>query len=163
MCIRDSNSTSGNHAPYCRELFNPRDSPYGFRHKSIPGYTDGFPFFIDINLSAAEAKKWMDVMTYGLMIDDVKTDIVTAQLVVYNAELGYFGNIMVYFQFSEGGKIQVSHSVNTIKVELYESAGDWVRFAMEILLVIGVIWSVYEEAMDLIHTCLLYTSDAADE
>ena len=94
----------------------------------------------------------MDVMTYGLMIDDVKTDIVTAQMVVYNAELGYFGNIMVYFQFSEGGKIQVSHSVNTIKVELYESAGDWVRFAMEILLVIGVIWSVYEEAMDLIHT-----------
>ena len=148
----EDNSTSGNHAPYCRELFNPRDSPYGFRHKSIPGYTDGFPFFIDINLSAAEAKKWMDVMTYGLMIDDVKTDIVTAQLVVYNAELGYFGNIMVYFQFSEGGKIQVSHSVNTIKVELYESAGDWVRFAMEILLVIGVIWSVYEEAMDLIHT-----------
>ena len=82
----------------------------------------------------------MDVMTYGLMIDDVKTDIVTAQLVVYNAELGYFGNIMVYFQFSEGGKIQVSHSVNTIKVELYESAGGLGSvFAMEILLVIGVI------------------------
>ena len=40
----EDNSTSGNHAPYCRELFNPRDSPYGFRHKSIPGYTDGFPF-----------------------------------------------------------------------------------------------------------------------
>jgi len=27
----------------------------------------------------------------------------------------------VFFEFTEGGKIEVSHSVNTIKVELYES------------------------------------------
>jgi len=35
-------------------------------------------------------------------IDDVKTQKVTAQLIVYNAELGYFGNVMVFFEFSEG-------------------------------------------------------------
>ena len=91
-------------------------------------------------------------MNYGLMIDDVKTDKVTAQLVVYNAELGYFGNAMVFFQFTDGGKIEVTHSVNTIKVELYETADDFVRFAMEILLVIGILWSVYEEVLDMFHT-----------
>ena len=26
----------------------------------------------------------------------------SAQLIVYNAELGYFGNVMVFFEFSEG-------------------------------------------------------------
>ena len=147
-----SATTHGNHYPFCQELFNGRDIPYGFRHKSIPGFEAGFPYFFDINLSADDAKRWIDVMNYGLMIDDVKTDKVTAQLVVYNAELGYFGNVMVFFQFTDGGKIEVTHSVNTIKVELYETADDFVRFAMEILLVIGIVWSVYEEVLDMFHT-----------
>jgi hypothetical protein len=85
------------------ELYNSRDIPYGFRHKSIPGYADGFPYFFDINLSADEAQRWIDFMNYGLMIDDVKTQRVTAQIVVYNAELGYFGNVMVFFEFTEVG------------------------------------------------------------
>ena len=28
---------------YCKELFNPQGTPYGFRHKNLPGYADGFP------------------------------------------------------------------------------------------------------------------------
>ena len=137
---------------YCKELFNPQGTPYGFRHKNLPGYTGGFPYFFDINLSNEEARRWLDVMIYGLMIDDVKTEKVTAQVVVYNAELGYFGNVMVYFEFTDGGKIQVSHSVNTVRVELYETAEDWGRFAMELLLTIGAVYSVYEEAMDFIDS-----------
>jgi hypothetical protein len=147
-----TNGSTANQAPFCMELFNPRDIPYGFRHKSIPGFSDGFPYFFDINLSADEAERWLDFMNYGLMIDDVKTEKVTAQIVVYNAELGYFGNVMVFFEFTEGGKIEVSHSVNTIKVELYESTDDWVRFAMEILLTIGAVHSVYAEVMDLVES-----------
>jgi len=147
-----SNASNGNKPPFCMELYNPRDIPYGFRHKSIPGYSDGFPYFFDINLSADEAQRWIDFMTYGLMIDDVKTEKVTAQIVVYNAELGYFGNVMVFFEFTEGGKIEVSHSVNTIKVELYETTDDWVRFAMEILLTIGAVHSVYSEILDLVES-----------
>jgi hypothetical protein len=91
-------------------------------------------------------------MNYGLMIDDVKTEKVTAQLVVYNAELGYFGNVMVFFEFSEGGKVQVTHSVNTIKVELYDSDADMFRLGMEVVLCLGVAWSVYEELMDVFET-----------
>jgi hypothetical protein len=45
-----------------------RDIPYGFRHKALPGYAAGFPFFFDINLSAEEAQRWIDVMNYGLMV-----------------------------------------------------------------------------------------------
>jgi hypothetical protein len=53
-------------------------------------------------------------------------------------------NLRPYIQ---GGKIEVSHSVNTIKVELYESTDDWIRFGMEILLTIGAIHSVWAELM----------------
>ena len=148
----NSNSSTGNKAPFCMELFNPRDIPYGFRHKSLPGFSDGFPYFFDINLSADEAQNWIDYMNYGLMIDDVKTQKVTAQIVVYNAELGYFGNVMVFFEFTEGGKIEVTHSLNTVKVELYETTEDWIRFSMEILLTIGAIYSVYGELMDLLES-----------
>lgn len=137
---------------YCKELFNPQGTPYGFRHKNLPGYAGGFPYFFDINLSSAEARRWLDVMIYGLMIDDVKTEKVTAQVVVYNAELGYFGNVMVFFEFTDGGKIEVSHSVNTIRVELYETPEDWGRFAMEVLLAVGAVYSVYEEVMDFISS-----------
>ena len=91
-------------------------------------------------------------MNYGLMIDDIKTQKVSAQIVVYNAELGYFGNVMVFFEFSEGGKVQVTHAVNTIKVELYDSDADMFRLAMEVVLCLGVIWSVYEELMDVFET-----------
>ena len=45
-----SATTHGNHYPFCQELFNGRDIPYGFRHKSIPGFEAGFPYFFDINL-----------------------------------------------------------------------------------------------------------------
>ena len=145
-------SETGNFPPYCSELFNARDIPYGFRHKSLPGFDAGFPYFFDINLSADEAQRWIDVMNYGLMIDDVKTEKVTAQIVVYNAELGYFGNVMVFFEFSEGGKVQVTHSVNTIKVELYDSDADMFRLGMEVVLCLGIIWSVYEELMDVFET-----------
>ena len=65
-----SPAVTGNFAPYCSELYNPRDIPYGFRHKSLPGYDAGFPYFFDINLSADEAQRWVDVMNYGLMIDE---------------------------------------------------------------------------------------------
>ena len=38
---------------YCKELFNPQGTPYGFRHKNLPGYAGSFPYFFDINLSSA--------------------------------------------------------------------------------------------------------------
>ena len=91
-------------------------------------------------------------MIYGLMIDDIKTKKVTAQIVVYNAELGYFGNVMVFFEFTDGGKIQVSHSVDTIALSCTRPQEDWGRFAMELLLAVGAVYSVYEGLMDFINS-----------
>ena len=45
--------------------------------------------------------------------------------------------------------LQVTHSIHTVRVELYESAGDYVRLVLEILLTIWVciqllsmLWSI---------------------
>lgn len=37
-----------------------------------------------------------------------------------------------------GGGLQVTYSIHTVRVELYESAGDYVRLVLEILLTIWV-------------------------
>jgi len=87
-----------------------------------------------------------------LYLSDAQTDEVSAQIVVYNAELGYFGNTMVYFKYIDGGKIIVTYENQTIKVQYYETWQDMVRFAMEIALAIGALYSVYDELMDFVLT-----------
>ena len=91
-------------------------------------------------------------MRYGLYLSDAQTDEVSAQIVVYNAELGYFGNTMVYFKYIDGGKIEVKYENQTIKVQYYENWQDMIRFAMEIALAVGAIYSVYDEFVDFIMT-----------
>ena len=114
-------------------------------------YKNGFPFLIDINLDAL-AQRWLDYMRYGLYLSDAQTDEVSAQIVVYNAELGYFGNTMVYFKYIDGGKIEVKYENQTIKVQYYENWQDMIRFAMEIALAVGAVYSVYDEFVDFIMT-----------
>jgi hypothetical protein len=142
-----------NEKPYCAELFNPRNISWGFHSMDISSsYKNGFPFLIDINLDAAGAQRWLDYMRYGLYLSDAQTDEVSAQIVVYNAELGYFGNTMVYFKYIDGGKIEVKYENQTIKVQYYENWQDMIRFAMEIALAVGAIYSVYDEFVDFIMT-----------
>jgi hypothetical protein len=149
----EGTNITANNAPYCAELFNSRDVPWGFHSMDISNsYTKGFPFLIDINLDAAGAQRWLDYMEYGLLLSDAQTDEVSAQVVVYNSELGYFGNTMVYFKYIDGGKIVVTYENQTIKVQYYENWQDMLRFAMEIALAIGALYSVYDEFMDFILT-----------
>ena len=149
----EGTNITANNAPYCAELFNSRDIPWGFHSMDISNsYKEGFPFLIDINLDAAGAQRWLDYMQYGLYLSDAQTDEVSAQIVVYNAELEYFGNTMVYFKYVDGGKIIVTYENQTIKVQYYETWQDMVRFAMEIALAIGALYSVYDELMDFILT-----------
>ena len=84
---------AGNHYPFAG-LFNGRRHPRRVQHVH-PGVRSRFPYS-STSTSRRTTQTWIDVMNYGLMIDDVKADKVTAQLVVYNAELGYFGNVMVF-------------------------------------------------------------------
>ena len=149
----EGTNITANNAPYCAELFNSRDVPWGFHSMDISkDYKNGFPFLIDINLDAAGAQRWLDYLEYGLFLSDSQTESVSAQIVVYNSELGYFGNTMVYFTYVDGGKIIVTYENQTIKVAYYENWQDMVRFAMEIALAIGALYSVYDEMMDFVMT-----------
>lgn len=47
-----------NQEPFCANLFNMRNVPFGFVHYPLPDKTDGFPFWFDINLSEDQAQYW---------------------------------------------------------------------------------------------------------
>ena len=153
LTVEGTDGLTANNPPYCAELFNSRDIPWGFHSMDISSsYKNGFPFLIDINLDAAGAQRWLDYLRYGLYLSDAQTDEVSAQVVVYNAELGYFGNTMVYFKYIDGGKIEVKYENTTIKVQYYENWQDMIRFVMEIALAVGAVYSVYDEFVDFIMT-----------
>ncbi len=153
LTVEGTDGLTANNPPYCAELFNSRDIPWGFHSMDISSsYKNGFPFLIDINLDAAGAQRWLDYLRYGLYLSDAQTDEVSAQVVVYNAELGYFGNTMVYFKYIDGGKIEVKYENTTIKVQYYENWQDLIRFVMEIALAVGAVYSVYDEFVDFIMT-----------
>eukprot|EP00854_Cymbomonas_tetramitiformis_P028923 gene28923-35935_t len=70
----------------------------------------------------------------GLYIDE-NTNLLRAQLISYNAQLRYFSNTDLYFKFDKkyGGMIKVQYSVQTLNVEMYESAADIPRAVFEVL------------------------------
>ena len=122
-----------NDPPFCIELFNMRGVPYGFRSFDLEGRAKGFPIWFDINLSEYEADRWYRYIVEGLFLDE-NTKTVTAELVVYNAELNIFGYLEVKFDFSDGGTIHVSNQITTARADLYQTTGDFVRLALEIAL-----------------------------
>mmetsp|Transcript_39231 Transcript_39231/g.47511 ORF Transcript_39231/g.47511 Transcript_39231/m.47511 type:complete len:1596 (-) Transcript_39231:688-5475(-) len=126
--------TEDNPYPYCTELYNTQLRPYGFFQWDLQGYEDGFPVFFDINLSELRAAQWFDYVKHGHYIDDSETRDLQVQMVTYNAELRTFANIKITFEFLTAGKIEISHSIQAIRVELYETTNDLIRMAMEIIL-----------------------------
>ena len=66
-----------NPEPYCAELYNSRELPYGFFSFSLPRlFGDGFPIFFDINLSADDATAFYEYVQEGLYYDsDTRYDL----------------------------------------------------------------------------------------
>ena len=58
-----------NKYPYCAELFNPNNVPYGFKAIKLAGLDDGYPIWFDINLSEDQAQRWFTYLKEGLLID----------------------------------------------------------------------------------------------
>lgn len=132
-----------NQAPFCIELFNMRNLPYGFRSFPLKGKSQGFPFWFDINLSEFEADLWFRYLKEGLFLDS-NTRSITVEMVVHNAELRMFGYLLILFDFTPGGSIKVSTRVYTAKVELYENSLDFFRLTLEIILTgINSTWLMY--------------------
>ncbi|KXZ51016.1 hypothetical protein GPECTOR_14g257 [Gonium pectorale] len=126
-----------NPAPYCAELFNPQKLPYAFHFFPLADKGNGFPVWFDINLSQDGAKAWYTYLNEGLYLDQ-NTRTMTAELVTYNAPLRIFSYYYIKFFFSDGGSIQVTHRLNTVRVELYNSQEDDVRFGLEIVLTMWI-------------------------
>lgn len=143
-------STTSNQPPYCKELFNPYNIPYGFKAKNLPGFEDGFPFFFDINLSADVATAWLKYLQNGLFLDATKTTSLTAMLLTYNGELDHFGLARIDFEFTAGGAIEIGQSTTALRLDMYSGDyGDNLRLAGEIILAILVFISVLVEASDM--------------
>ena len=109
--------------------------PYGFHAAETPGAPggdSGFPVFLDINLSEEQAQRWVTYLREGLYLAADRTDVFTAQLVVYNSELRLFGNVVVRFDFGAGGSIEVSKAVQTVDVAPYADPTDYFRMFLEI-------------------------------
>lgn len=63
-------SATSNPAPYCAELYNARELPYGFFSFDLPQlFGEGFPVFFDINLSADEVQTFYQYVEEGLYYD----------------------------------------------------------------------------------------------
>ncbi|DBB14252.1 TPA: hypothetical protein ACH3X3_001198 [Trebouxia sp. C0006] len=131
-------SATTNPEPYCAELYNARELPYGFFSFDLPQlFGQGFPVFFDINLSADDVQSFYEYVQEGLYYDS-NTRLSQAQFVTYNPELQIFSSSVISFDFTDGGSILVTYSIHTVRVELYESSGDYVRLVLEILLTIWV-------------------------
>jgi Polycystin cation channel len=129
-----------NRAPYCANLYNMRNVPFGFFHYSLADTPDGFPVWFDINLSEDQAQYWYNYLQEGLMLD-VLTRQMTVELVTYNAELRMFSSVFVRFRFTDGGAIAVTYKLHTIRVELYAEPRDYVRLVLEIVFALCVVTS----------------------
>ena len=63
-------SATTNPEPYCAELYNARDVPYGFFSFDLPQlFGQGFPVFFDINLSADDVQSFYEYVQEGLYYD----------------------------------------------------------------------------------------------
>jgi hypothetical protein len=130
----DPYSKSGglvNKPPYCANLFNMRNAPLGFHHYPLPGKPDGFPVWIDINLSEDQAQHWYKYLEEGLMLDGLTREV-TADLVTYNSELRMFSTVFIRFRLTDGGSIVVTYKLHTIRVELYTTKRDFICLGLEL-------------------------------
>mmetsp|Transcript_27128 Transcript_27128/g.48350 ORF Transcript_27128/g.48350 Transcript_27128/m.48350 type:complete len:1606 (-) Transcript_27128:382-5199(-) len=138
-----------NYAPYCAELFNERNIPWGFHHFPLDYFESGFPVWFDINLSEDEAQRFYKYVEEGLFLDG-NTRNIKVQVVTYNSELRVFSSTMITFKYSDGGSIDVTHKLHTVRVELYADQNDIVRLVLEILLTLATLFSLLSEMWEMI-------------
>eukprot|EP00898_Chlorokybus_atmophyticus_P004262 jgi/Chlat1/4837/Chrsp31S04872 len=136
---------------YSDSEVNNRGVPYGFFPSKVKGYEDGFPVFIDINLSQQRAEDMFSYLQDGFFID-IWTKAVVVQFVTYNGDLDYFSSLRLKFAMVKGGFIQVLYSVQTVSVELYKTSIQRFRLCLELLYLMCVVFGVYSEAHELIQS-----------
>lgn len=70
MVVTVQTTATTNPEPYCAELYNARELPYGFFSFDLPQlFGEGFPVFFDINLSADDVASFYEYVEEGLYYD----------------------------------------------------------------------------------------------
>lgn len=70
------------------------------------------------------------------------------QLVLYNAQLDLFSNVLFEFQQNLAGDIDWTYNVQPIDANAYDETNDYVRFAFELLYVFSILKTIYDEASE---------------
>lgn len=65
---RPQGQRTTNAPPFCADLFNPRNLPYGFHSLRLQRLGAGFPAVLDINLSQEDAQTWLSFLSEGLYL-----------------------------------------------------------------------------------------------
>jgi len=140
-------------------FLNEQGVPYGFFSHSIANQPDGFPVFFDINLSEKAAYNLVQYLRDGFYMDEL-TDSVSMQMVLYNGKLRYFTNFLVSFGFTDGGKINMKSSVQTVSVEMYSFKADKIRFGFELIFALMVVIGAFSELSEIANTYAAHKSFA---
>ena len=61
-------------------------------------------------------------------------------------------NVHLVTDFLTSGLLQVAHKIHTLRVELYENAADYVRLTLEVLLTLGIGYTVFIECKAIFMT-----------
>ena len=78
----------------------------------------GFAVVIDINLRENAFNKLIEYLEDGFFIDKYTKNL-KVEVLTYNGELRYFCNLVVDFDFSQGGNIQVEYSADSAATQPY--------------------------------------------
>ena len=103
---------------YKQSELNIRGIPYGFYPTTLDGREDGFAVVIDVNLREKAFNKLMTYLEDGFFVDKY-TDNLKVEVLTYNGELRYFCNLIVDFDFSQGGNILVKYSADIATTQPY--------------------------------------------
>ena len=126
MCCRpESAAQGGSNASdpgsskfYKNSELNVKGVPYGFYPSTLTGREDGFAVVIDINLRENAFDKLIEYLEDGFFIDKYTKNL-KVEVLTYNGELRYFCNLVVDFDFSQGGNIQVEYSADSAATQPY--------------------------------------------
>jgi hypothetical protein len=70
------------------------------------------------------------------------------QIPPFAGDVHHFAQAQVFFTFQQGGKIAVNTDIKGLNVEPYETTLDYVRGALEGLLVLGIAYGIFSELRD---------------
>jgi hypothetical protein len=113
---------------------SPSGIPYGFHYIDMSAKKGGYPIFFDINIDKTKALDYITFLEDGGYLDEASGTL-KMYMLTYNAYAGVFGAMIVTFEFTSTGFINIETNVQSAAVQPYRYDIDVIRLGMEILFV----------------------------